>query len=106
MLFSKDADADRAFVRDHLGVDHVDAGGGWLLFQLPPTELAFHPGENDHTEFYLMCDDVEVEIARLTALGRACDPIREERWGRLTRITLPGGGKLSLYQPQHATAHD
>jgi catechol 2,3-dioxygenase-like lactoylglutathione lyase family enzyme len=106
ILFSKDADADRAFVRDHLGMDHVDAGGGWLIFKLPPAELAFHPGsEGGGTEFYLMCDDVEAEIARLTALGRTCDPVHEERWGRLTRVTLPGGGKLSFYQPKHATAH-
>ncbi len=106
ILFSTDAEADRAFVRDALGMDHVDAGGGWLIFKLPPSELAFHPADaNGATEFYLMCDDVEAEIKRLTAMGRACDPIREERWGRLSRITLPGGGKLSLYEPRHATAH-
>lgn len=106
ILFSPDADADRAFIRDALGLDHVDAGGGWLIFKLPPSELAFHPADaNGATEFYLMCDDVEAEITRLTAMGRACDPIREERWGRLTRITLPGGGKLSMYEPRHATAH-
>lgn len=105
MIFSKDADADRAFIRDHLGFAHVDAGGGWLIFKLPPSELGFHPSEeNGLTEFYLMCEDVEAEIARLTALGRACDPIREEMWGRLTRVTLPGGGKLSIYQPKHPTA--
>jgi catechol 2,3-dioxygenase-like lactoylglutathione lyase family enzyme len=105
ILYSTDADADRTFIRDHLGFDHVDAGGGWLIFKLPPSELAFHPSDkNGATEFYLMCDDVEAEIARLTQLGRACDPIREERWGRLTRITLPGGGKLSMYEPKHATA--
>ncbi len=106
ILFSTDADADRAFFRDVLGMDHVDAGGGWLIFKLPPSELAFHPSdENDKSEFYLMCDDVDAEIARLTSLGHACDPIREERWGRLTRVALPGGGKLSLYQPKHALAH-
>ena len=107
ILFSADAEADRAFVRDHLGFDHVDAGGGWLIFKLPPSELAFHPASGGATtEFYLMCDDVEDEIARLTGLGRKCDPIREERWGRLTQVTLPGGGKLSIYEPRHATAHD
>jgi catechol 2,3-dioxygenase-like lactoylglutathione lyase family enzyme len=105
IIFSKDADADRAFIRDHLGFAHVDAGGGWLIFKLPPSELAFHPGdENGPTEFALMCDDVEAEIARLTGLGHACDPIREEMWGRLTRVTLPGGGKLSIYEPKHPTA--
>jgi catechol 2,3-dioxygenase-like lactoylglutathione lyase family enzyme len=107
ILFSTDAEADRAFVRDHLGFDHVDAGGGWLIFKLPPSELAFHPASSAATtEFYLMCDDVEAEIARLTGLGRSCDPIREERWGRLTQVALPGGGKLSVYEPRHATAHD
>lgn len=106
ILFSTDAEADRAFMRDHLGMDHVDAGGGWLIFKLPPAELAFHPAEsNGGAEFYLMCDDVEAEIARLTALGRPCTPIREERWGRLTQMTLPGGGPLSIYQPKHPTAH-
>lgn len=106
IIYSTDADADRAFIRDHLGMGHVDAGGGWLIFKLPPSELAFHPGkENGGAEFYLMCDDVDAEIARLTALGRACDPIREERWGRLTSFTLPGGGKLAMYQPKHPTAH-
>lgn len=106
ILFSTDADADRAFIRDAFDMDHVDAGGGWLIFKLPPSELAFHPSdENDKSEFYLMCDDVDAEIARLTAVGLACDPIREEMWGRLTRVTLPGGGKLSMYEPKHATAH-
>jgi hypothetical protein len=106
ILFSADAEADRAFIRDHLRLGHVDAGGGWLIFKLPPSELAFHPAEKSgHTEFYLMCDDVEAEITRLTGLGRPCEPIREERWGRLTQVTLPGGGKLSIYQPKHETAH-
>jgi hypothetical protein len=105
IIFSKDAAADRAFIRDQLGFAHVDAGGGWLIFKLPPSELAFHPGdESGHTEFYLMCDDVEAEIARLAALGRPCDPICEERWGRLTRVMLPGGGRLSIYEPKHPTA--
>jgi hypothetical protein len=106
ILFSADAEADRAFMRDHLGFDHVDVGGGWLIFKLPPSELAFHPADKGGgTEFYLMCDDVEAEIERLTALGRACSPIREEMWGRLTQVTLPGGGKLAIYQPKHETAH-
>lgn len=106
IVYSKDAEADRAFIRDVLQLGSVDVGGGWLIFKLPPSELAFHPSdENDKSEFYLICDDVDAEIARLAALGHACDPIREERWGRLTRIALPGGGKLSMYQPKHALAH-
>ena len=104
LIFTKDAEADRAFFRDVLGYKYVDTGGGWLIFKLPPSELAFHPAdESGLTEFYLMCDDVEGEIARLTGLGHECDPIREEMWGRLTRVTLPGGGKLSIYQPKHPT---
>ena len=106
IIYSTDADADRAFVRDGLGLKHVDAGGGWLIFALPPAELAFHPGDvGGATEFYLMCDDVESEIARLEAMGWPCEPITEQRWGRLTRIALPGGGKLAMYQPKHALAH-
>jgi catechol 2,3-dioxygenase-like lactoylglutathione lyase family enzyme len=106
ILYSTDADADRAFMRDALGLDHVDAGGGWLIFKLPPSELAFHPSETSGaSEFYLMCADVDALVARMTALGRPCDPIQEEQWGRLTRVALPGGGKLSIYQPKHATAH-
>jgi len=106
IIYSTDAEADRAFIRDGLGMDNVDAGGGWLIFKLPPSELAFHPADNNGaTEFYLMCDDVGAEIARLAAMGRACEPISEQRWGRLTKILLPGGGKLAMYQPLHATAH-
>jgi hypothetical protein len=106
MLFSKDADADRAFLCDQIKLANVDAGGGWLIFQLPPSELGVHPAsENGAVEFYLMCDDVEAEIARLTTAGHACDPIREERWGRLTQVTMPSGAKLPLYQPTHPTAH-
>ena len=106
IIYSADAEADRAFLRDGLKLDNVDAGGGWLIFKLPPSELAFHPSDtNGATEFYLMCDDIDAEIARLSEMGRACEPISEQRWGRLTRITLPGGGKLAMYQPLHPTAH-
>ena len=106
ILFSKDAEADRAFFRDALGFSHVDAGEGWLIFRLPPSELAFHPaGQSEASEFYLMCDDVEAEIARLTAMGRPCDSIVERQWGRLTRVTLPGGGTLAMYEPKHPVAH-
>jgi len=106
IIYSHDADADRAFVRDVLGLNHVDAGGGWLIFALPPAEIAFHPSDaGTATEFYLMCDDVDAEVARLESLGRACEPVTEQRWGRLTRINLPGGGKLAMYQPKHPLAH-
>jgi len=93
IVYSKDADADRAFVRDVLRYPHVDAGHGWLIFALPPAELAFHPSEeNGVHEFYLMCDDVRALIAEMRAKEVECSPIREERWGSITELTLPGGG--------------
>jgi catechol 2,3-dioxygenase-like lactoylglutathione lyase family enzyme len=105
IVYSKDAEADRAFFRDILGFRRVDAGHGWLIFALPPAEAAFHPAEqNDTHELYLMCDDLAAEIKRLRKSGIACSPVHEERWGSLTHITLPGGGKLGLYQPKHERA--
>ncbi len=106
ILYSKDADADRAFLRDVLGFDSVDAGGGWLIFALPPSEAAIHPSEeNDKHELYLLTDNVDAEIATLTKAGVACDAVDERRYGRVTTITLPGGGRLGLYQPHHPLAH-
>lgn len=105
IVYSKDADADRAFLRDVLKFDHVDAGHGWLIFALPPAEIAVHPSDqNDLHEFYLMTDDLKADMARLEAAGAACDPIEEPRWGVLTRFVLPGGGKIGLYQPKHPMA--
>jgi len=105
IVFSKDAEADRAFFRDVLRFPSVDAGHGWLIFALPPSEVAFHPAEqNGSHELYLMCDDIESEIAELVGHGVACSAIVQERWGDITRITLPGGGTLGLYQPKHTTA--
>jgi catechol 2,3-dioxygenase-like lactoylglutathione lyase family enzyme len=102
ILYSRDVEADRAFLRDVLGLPHVDVGHGWLIFGLPPSEVAVHPGErNDVHEFYLMCDDVEGTIAELGARGVACEAVQHMGWGSLTRIALPGGGKLGLYQPRH-----
>jgi hypothetical protein len=102
IVYSKDADADRAFFRDVLQYPAVDAGHGWLIFALPPAELAVHPsGENDVHEFYLMCDDVHQFIAEMKAKNVTCSAIAEERWGSLTHLTLPGGGKLGVYQPKH-----
>ncbi len=103
IVYSKDAEADRAFFRDVLGFRSVDAGHGWLIFALPPSEAAFHPAEaNGSHELYLMCDDLEAEMKRLRGKGVECAPAHEERWGSLTSIPLPGGGKLGLYQPKHA----
>ena len=105
VVFSKDAEADRAFFRDVLGFRSVDAGGGWLIFALPPGEAAFHPADNnDVHEFYLMCDDLAAEIAALAEKGVECAEVREESWGTLTRVPLPGGGGVGLYQPKHPIA--
>ena len=105
IVFTQDAEADRAFFRDILGFSSVDAGHGWLIFSLPPTEAAFHPSEsNDKHEFCLMCDDLEAEMRDLTAKGVQCSEVRQESWGSLTTMRLPGGGKIGLYQPKHPTA--
>jgi hypothetical protein len=103
ILYSADAAADRAFLRDMIGLSGVDVGGGWLIFALPPAEVAVHPADaNGGQALYLMCEDVEAEIARLQAAGVACDPVAQVGWGRLTALQLPGGGKLALYEPRHA----
>ena len=105
IVYSKDADADRDFLRDVLGFSGVDAGHGWLIFALPPAEVAVHPDtQNGRHEFYLMCDDLTAEIAVLQKKGVPCSKVQKERWGSITRIKLPGGGELGLYQPTHQTA--
>jgi hypothetical protein len=103
IIYSTNPEADRAFFRDVLKLTHVDVGGGWLIFGLPPAEVAIHPASrNDVHEFYLICEDVKALVAELEQQGIACAPVEEQRWGMLTQITLPGGGKLSVYQPRHA----
>lgn len=103
IIYSKDPDADRAFLRDVLKFPNVDVGGGWLIFGLPPSEVAVHPsGQNDVHEFYLMCDDVEAFIADMKKRNVDCGPVHNQGWGILTQVTLPGGGKLGVYQPRHA----
>jgi catechol 2,3-dioxygenase-like lactoylglutathione lyase family enzyme len=105
IVYSKDADADRAFFRDVLGFPSVDAGHGWLIFALPPAEAAIHPAdENGRHELYLMCDDLKAQISTLKEKGVVCSELHEERWGSITRIRLPGGGEVGLYQPKHPTA--
>ena len=103
VLFSRDAEADRAFLSDVLGLASVDAGGGWLIFALPPAEAAVHPAdESGTTQLYLMCDDVEATIAELREKGvDVLRPVSDERWGLVTAIALPGGGELGLYEPRH-----
>ena len=105
IIYSKDAEADRAFFRDVLGFPSVDAGHGWLIFAMPPSELAVHPSEDSgQQELYLMCEDLKTEIAALHEKGISCSPVHEERWGSVTQIPLPGGGNVGLYQPKHPTA--
>ena len=104
IIYSKDPEADRAFLKDVLGFPHLDAGGGWLLFGLPPAEVAVHPSEeNGVHELYLMTDDVDALAASLKERGVETSPISQQGWGRLTQLTLPGGGKLGVYQPRHAS---
>src|SRR5580693_4454658 len=105
ILYSKDAAADRAFLRDVLRLSSVDAGHGWLIFALPPAEVAVHPAEeNGRHELYFMCDDLQAEIAALAEKGIRCSDVQEARWGSITHIPLPGGGAVGLYQPKHPTA--
>lgn len=105
IVYSKDPEADRAFFRDVLRFPSVDAGHGWLIFALPPAEAAFHPAdENGRHELYLMCDDLKAEMAALKKNDVACSEVQEARWGSITKIHLPGGGEIGLYQPKHPTA--
>lgn len=105
VLYSKDAEADRAFFHNVLGFKSVDAGHGWLIFALPPSEAAFHPSDgNDKHELYFMCDDLKAEMASLAKAGVQCSRPHEERWGSITKMRLPGGSEVGLYQPKHPTA--
>jgi catechol 2,3-dioxygenase-like lactoylglutathione lyase family enzyme len=105
VLYSRDAAADRAFLRDVLGLASVDAGHGWLIFALPPAEVAVHPAEeSERPELYFMCDDLSAEIARLATRGVRCSDVQEARWGSIVKLRLPGGGDIGLYQPKHPTA--
>jgi hypothetical protein len=105
IVYSQDPESDRRFFRDVLNFPAVDAGHGWLIFTLPLAEAAFHPSEkNDLHELYFMCDDLKATMDSLTRQKVRFGPIKEERWGILTKIELPGGGKVGLYQPKHPTA--
>lgn len=102
VVYSTDPEADRAFFRNTLGFGSVDAGHGWLIFELPTAESAFHPAEeNNRHELYFMCDDLKAEIATLRAKGVECGEIIEARWGTITKIRLPAGGEIGLYEPKH-----
>lgn len=105
IVYSKNAEADRAFFRDTLGFNSVDAGHGWLIFALPPAEAAFHPSEqNGLHELFFMCDDLKAEMTSLATKGVKCSDVQETRWGSITKLQLPGGGEIGLYQPKHSTA--
>jgi len=105
IIYSKDVEADRDFFRNVLGFASVDAGHGWLIFAMPPAEAAFHPSDaNDVHELYFMCEDLKAEMTALAEKGVRCSDVQEARWGSITKIQLPGGGKVGLYQPKHPTA--
>lgn len=106
IMFGEDAEAIRDFLKNVVDLDYVEAGGGWPIFRLPPTELAAHPSETSgHYELYLMCDDIEQTRTELEAKGvEFTMPVRDQGWGLVTAMQVPGGGELGLYQPLHATA--
>src|SRR5712691_10338402 len=108
ILYSTDAEADRVFIRDVLGFAEVDVGGGWLIFKLPPAEIAIHPtnGPGKH-EFYLICDNIEKTLADLNAKGVTIShPVSDQSWALLASIKLPSGADLSIDQPRHPTAYN
>ncbi|MEU8618664.1 extradiol dioxygenase [Streptomyces sp. NPDC048623] len=108
-FYSQDAEADRAFLRDVIGFPHVDAGRGWLIFKLPPAEVAVHPAEGGETrpEVYLMCEDLTGTLTALEDKGAVISrAITEQRWGLLAAVRLPSGTEVPLYEPRHPTAHD
>jgi hypothetical protein len=102
IIYSTNPDADRVFLRDVLTLPNVDVGGGWLIFGLPPAEVAVHPSDtNGRHELYLMCDEVEAFVAEMTRRNVVCGPVQDQGWGLLTQLTLPGGGTVGVYQPRH-----
>lgn len=103
VIYTKDAEADRRFFRDVPQFPSVDAGHGWLIFAMPQAEAAFHDGEdNDKHELFLMCDDVATTLKDLKAKKVKVSDVSEQRWGKLASFTLPGGGRVGIYQPKHA----
>ena len=103
IIYSTEPDSDRAFLSDVLKLSHVDVGDGWLIFGLPPAEVAVHPStKNNVHELYLMCDDIGAFMASMKKHNVPCDAVQNQGWGLLTYVTLPGGGKLGVYQPRHA----
>lgn len=102
VIYSRDPDADRAFFRDVLGLTNVDVGDGWLIFGLPPAEMAVHPSDkNDVHEFYLLCDSIDALVADMKRRNISSSAVEEAGWGLITRLKLSGGGHLGIYQPRH-----
>jgi predicted enzyme related to lactoylglutathione lyase len=108
IIYSRDPEADRAFFADVLEHPYVDAGGGWLIFKLPPAEIAVHPADGPEShELYYMCDDIDATMTELAAKGvEFTQPMTEAGWGRLTRFRLPGGSEVGMYEPRHPRATD
>ncbi len=108
IVYAEDADATRSFFRDTLDLQHVDAGNGWLIFRLPPAELAVHPTGTDTSgrhELYLVCDDISATVEDLKARGvELVSEVSDQGWGLLTAIRIPGSGTMGLYEPRHPTA--
>src|SRR5438045_7267832 len=101
IIYATDAEATRTFIDEVLGLASVDAGGGWPIYALPPAELAIHPATEPRHELFLMCDDIEATVADLTARGVEFDTgIRDQQWGLLTSVVVPGGGRIGLYEPR------
>ena len=106
VLFSREAEADRAVLRDVFGLEHVDAGGGWLIFALPPAEIAVHPdADGGQQQVYLMCEDVAAIKTRLEAAGLVCSAVADEGWGQVMTLSLPSGAGLGIYQQRHPVPH-
>jgi hypothetical protein len=103
IVFSRDPEADREFFRDVLGLPHVDVGEGWLIFGLPPSEVAVHGAEENagSHELYLMCEDIDAFINHVRERELEAKDMQDQGWGLVTQVTLPGGGKLGVYQPRH-----
>ena len=106
LIYSRQAEAVRAFLRDTLGWDHVDSGGGWLIFALPPAELGVHPTDGEpFTELYLMCDDIEATVAKLTGKGvEFTESVTDRGFGLVTRLKIADGETIGLYEPKHPIA--
>ena len=102
IIYTKDAEADKTFFRDILKLTNVDVGHGWLIFGLPPAELAVHPSsDNDQREIYLMCDSIHDFVREMIKHKIPCSEIQNQRWGQIVQLTLPGGGKVGVYEPRH-----